>query len=86
MALYLLTYDLRNERDYDRFHGELERFGAVWVLESVWCFELEQNSPQDLVAHFLNFIDQDDGLMVCEASRWATHQTNAPLLSSPKPQ
>lgn len=32
MALYLLTYDLRGQRDYQVLWDELEKFRAVRVL------------------------------------------------------
>lgn len=73
MALYFLSYDLRNERDYQTLYDELERFHAVRILESDWCFKRTNTDPVTLRDHFKKFIDKDDGLCVSEVSNWATY-------------
>ncbi|MDD4210342.1 MAG: hypothetical protein PHI52_08420 [Bacteroidales bacterium] len=75
MALYFLTYDLRNKRDYQKLYDELESFKAVRVLESTWCFKKDDTSSAELRDHFKKFIDADDGLLVVEANSWATIRT-----------
>lgn len=73
MALYFLSYDLRNERDYQTLYDELERFHAVRILESDWCFNRANTDTVALRDHFKKFIDKDDGLCVSEVSSWATY-------------
>ena len=34
MALFFLSYDLRNKRDYQPLYDELKKFNAVRMLES----------------------------------------------------
>ena len=34
MALYSLSYDLRNQRDYQTLYDELKKFKAIRVLKS----------------------------------------------------
>jgi hypothetical protein len=75
MALYFLSYDLRKSRDYQRLYNELERFNAVRILESQWCFKRINTSAAGLRDHFKGFIDSDDGLSVAEVNSWATHNT-----------
>ena len=77
MALYFLNYDLRGNRDYQRLYDELQRFGAVRMLESQWCFNRVNTSASGLRDHFAKFIDGDDGLVVSEVQRWATRKTRA---------
>lgn len=72
MALYFLTYDLRNKRNYQTMYDELDKFNAVNVLESTWCFERMNTSVKDLRKYFKQFIDSDDGLLIDESSDWAT--------------
>lgn len=76
MALYFLTYDLRNQRDYQKLYDELNDFDAVKILESTWCFNRINTSAEELRDHFKQFIDSDDGLVVSEISAWATHKTD----------
>lgn len=74
MALYLLSYDLRKQRDYEKLWDELKTFNAVRVLESDWCFKRINTTAAGLRDHFKSFIDADDGLFVGEITNWATYK------------
>lgn len=76
MALYFLTYDLRNNRDYQKLYDELQSFNAVKVLESTWCFNRINTSASNLRDYFKGFIDSDDGLLIDESNSWATYNTD----------
>lgn len=76
MPLYFLTYDLRNERDYRKLHQELEAFGAMQVLESVWCIQQSRTSAEKLLKHFQAFVDKDDGLVLARVSDWVARKAN----------
>lgn len=75
MALYLLSYDLRKQRDYQKLWDELEKFNAVRVLESDWCFKRINTNAAGLREHFKSFIDADDGLFIAEITDWASRKT-----------
>ncbi|WP_374439785.1 hypothetical protein [Pseudomonas panipatensis] len=75
MALYLLEYDLRKQRDYQKLYDELNRFGAVRILKSLWCFNRVSANTAGLRDHFRQFIDSDDGIVVAEVTDWATFNT-----------
>jgi hypothetical protein len=77
MALYMLSYDLRNQRDYQTLYDKLSEFKAKRVLESVWCFRRVNTSSADLRDFFKNYIDSDDGLLVAEVNNWATVNTKS---------
>ncbi len=77
MALYFLTYDLRNKRDYQKLYDELEKFKAVRVLESTWCFNRFNTSANNLKDYFKSFVDSDDGLLLVEAKDHATFNTQS---------
>ncbi len=79
MALYFLSYDLRKVRSYQPLYDELERFGGVRALESVWCFQHTGSNCVALRDHFVQFVDLDDGLIVIETSSWAGTRLNAQL-------
>lgn len=71
MALYFLSYDLRNRRDYQSLYNELEKFNAIRILESMWCFKRINTNASGLRDHFKSFVDSDDGFMVSEVEDWA---------------
>jgi len=75
MALYFLSYDLRKTKDYKTLSDEIVKFGAVKILESLWCFKRINTTAEKLRDHFSLFIDKDDGLVVAEVTDWATIRT-----------
>lgn len=77
MALYLLSYDLRGQRDYQTLWDELASFNAVRILESDWCFKRINTTSVGLRDYFKKFIDADDGLFVAQISEtdWASLRT-----------
>lgn len=77
MALYFIEYDLRKQRNYQAMYDELARFGAVRILESLWCFNRVNTSAINLRDHFKRFIDNDDGVIISEVSDWASYGTRA---------
>ena len=76
MALYCLSYDLRNARNYQTLYDELSRFNAVRILESTWCFNRVNTSANGLRDYFGKLMDGDDGLIVSEVSNWASRNTD----------
>ncbi len=74
MALYVLSYDLRKQRNYQSLWDELGKFNAVRILESDWCFNRINTTSKGLREHFKQFIDEDDGLLVAEVNDWATYK------------
>ena len=76
MALYFITYDLRNVRDYKLLYDALSDFAAVRVLESTWCFRRIHTNTLDLVNYFRQFIDADDGLLIVESIDWVSWLAN----------
>ena len=75
MALYVLSYDLRKQRNYQSLWDELAKFNAVRILESDWCFNRFNTTSEGLREHFKQFIDADDGLLVAEVNAWAAYNT-----------
>ncbi|WP_092226089.1 CRISPR-associated endonuclease Cas2 [Desulforhopalus singaporensis] len=76
MALYFLTYDLRNSKDYQKLYSILENFNAVRILESTWCFNRVNTSAKGLRDYFKKFIDEDDGLIISEVTNWASYKVD----------
>lgn len=76
MKLFVISYDLRNQRDYQKLYDELNRLRAKPILESTWCLNLgDVNTSQKVRDHFCQFIDSDDALIVSEVRNWALYNT-----------
>lgn len=69
--LYFIDYDLRKQRNYQPLYDELKRFGAISMLESLWCLH-STSTAAALRDHFARFIDADDGVSVSQVASWAT--------------
>ena len=67
-AAYLVTYDLRKDRDYDALYKRLRQgLKAQRVLESVWIV-LTPLGIDALFESIKEVLDSDDGLFVVEIS------------------
>jgi hypothetical protein len=76
MALFTIEYDLRNpHRDYETLYAELKRFSASRILQSLWSFNRVNTNAVGLRDYFRQFIDANDGLIVCQVADWATYNT-----------
>lgn len=75
MALYFLEYDLRKQRNYKPLYDALATFGAVRILESLWCFNRDNTSAVGLRDYFRKLIDSDDGIVVSQVLEWASFNT-----------
>lgn len=74
MPLYVISYDLRKQRNYEPLWKQLRDWQCVKLLESVWVGELRGPAPtiRDLLKAMM---DADDGLAVLELGPsfdWAT--------------
>lgn len=77
MALYFFSYDLNNQKNYQKLYAELDRFNAVRILDSTWCFKRVNTSSEGLRDHFKSFVDNDDSFIVSEVTDWASRKTKA---------
>lgn len=68
MALYFISYDLRNGKDYQKLYDELNIINAVRMLESCWCFKHTNADAKNLRDYFRKFIDKDDGLLISQVA------------------
>ena len=66
MALYFISYDLRNGKDYQKLYDELNKINAVRMLESCWCFKRFNTDSKNIRDYFKEFIDRDDGLLISQ--------------------
>lgn len=67
MNTYIITYDLRKQRDYNSLYEGIKSYWT-WarILESTWA--VKANGSAEDVFNFLNtFIDGDDGLFVIKS-------------------
>ena len=76
MKLFIISYDLHNQKDYQKLYDELNCLKAKSVLESTWCLILEDNkTAKQIRDHLIRFIGSDDALMVSEVNTWASYNT-----------
>lgn len=78
MPKYLVTYDLRKQRNYAGLIKVLRDWKAISPLESVWFATL--TGPAGTITNLLRAqMDADDGLLVVElkpGADWATANVN----------
>lgn len=74
MPYYVISYDLRKQRNYQPLYNCFAQWKAVRLLESLWLAELV--GPAQAVRDILKtHIDGDDGLVILELKPnfdWAT--------------
>lgn len=66
MAYYVVTYDLLKGKDYKKLTAALEQLDAAKVALSVWLLERYQTTAFGLRDYLMQFIDNDDRLVVIE--------------------
>lgn len=66
MACYLISYDLRKERDYDSLIEAIKKYKWAHVLESAWAIVTSQ-SATEVRDYLAQYIDDDDGLFVLKS-------------------
>jgi len=86
MDTYFIDYDLhkKGEHDYQKLFLALGLFGAVRMLESLWCIKRSGTSCLLLHDHFRQFIHPDDALSVSRVDDWAMSGTTATPSEGPK--
>jgi len=71
MNAYLISYDLRVNRDYERLYEAIKSYGTyAKILESVWGIVTDA-SASEIRDHLENFVDKDDGIFVLKSGKQA---------------
>lgn len=75
MALFMVSYDLRNEKDYSKIINELSKYDAQRILRSQWLVTAEM-TKDELMKWLKGFIDADDQIVVLKFNKSdiATHR------------
>lgn len=78
MPAYMISYDLRKNRNYDGLIKALRDMKCISPLKSVWFGNL--NGPASEIRDILlSEMDSDDGLVIVEMkamAQWATARVN----------
>lgn len=78
MPHFLITYDLRKQREYSKLIKQLRDWNAISPLESVWFATLK--GPASTIRDILKSLtDSDDGILLVElkvGADWATYNVN----------
>jgi len=67
MASYIISYDLRKQRNYEALYEAIKSY-ETWahVLESTWVVKTTKSAVQ-IRDHLANHTDTDDGLLVVKS-------------------
>jgi hypothetical protein len=63
--MFVISYDLNKQKDYQKLWTELKRLHSQKCLESVWIAKL-QGTADSVIKHLTYFVDNDDSLIVAE--------------------
>jgi len=75
MACYIVSYDLRKQRNYDSLYEAIKGYGGwAHILESTWAV-VTQESAADVRNRLLQHLDADDGLFVVKSGTEAAWQS-----------
>jgi hypothetical protein len=80
MAHFLISYDLRKQRNYQPLWEKLDEWGAVRLLESLWVVAKSANAAK-IRDEVRIETDSDDAVVVLElktGSDWATFSARDP--------
>ena len=68
MACYIISYDLRNRRDYASLYEAIKSYGTwAHILESTWAV-VSEKATTEVRNHLISYMDNDDGLFVAQSS------------------
>ena len=71
MNTYLISYDLRNNRDYNVLYDWIRSYKTYSkILESLWVIKTNKNS-QTVYNHLSTLIDSDDWIFIVKSWREA---------------
>lgn len=75
MSNLIVTYDLRNHRDYKTLIEAIKSYGTyAKIFESVWYVRSKNHTATQCRDYLLQFIDSDDrlGVFDCSKNKFAT--------------
>lgn len=80
MKIFVVNYDLRNERDYNSLYNRLNDLGGKRVLESMWTLKLDDKyTCKGICDDLRRYIDSDDGIFVADMKSFAwANEDNKP--------
>ncbi|MEO6728522.1 MAG: hypothetical protein ABIM99_01235 [Candidatus Dojkabacteria bacterium] len=68
MASYIISYDLRKDKDYKKLIAEIKNYGTyAKVLESFWVV-VTNDTSEEIKENLSNHMDIDDGLIVVKSA------------------
>ncbi len=65
MALFLISYDLHKDRNYQPLYDAMEKLESKAILESVWMLEVN-NTATEVRDWLHDLLDDDDKIFVIE--------------------
>ncbi|KKN31112.1 hypothetical protein LCGC14_0827190 [marine sediment metagenome] len=63
MAVFIVTYDLNKNKDYETLWEELKRLDGHKAALSFYFVDVDTDDPRTLINHLKNYVDADDTLI-----------------------
>lgn len=71
MNCYIISYDLKNQRDYEALYEAIKSYGTwAHILESTWAVVTDQKASE-IRDHLREHTDEDDALLVVKSGHEA---------------
>ena len=64
MALFAVSYQLNNTKDYPKLWTEMERLGAHKAMRSFYLMSLTNSTASSVRDHLKGYVDDDDMIFV----------------------
>lgn len=79
MTVYLIGFERRGERPYDRLQEEIDRAGGVHVIDNLWAIESDSGAGEirDWVHSLMDDKDAIFVLSVNNSRHWASRHLKA---------
>ena len=74
MSMFLIGFERRGERPYDRLQEAIDRKGGVHVIDNLWALESESEASE-LRDWVHSLMDDDDAILVIQVKaghHWAS--------------
>ena len=68
MAIFVVSYDLNKNKNYDKIISALEASDSCKVLLSLWLINYN-GSVEQLHTELIKLVDEDDSVFICQTPK-----------------
>lgn len=74
MGYFAVSYQLNNQKNYQKLWDEMERLGGHKVMRSFYFLDVDLERCSELRDHLSGFVDGDDAIAVIKIESRPAHQ------------